>query len=374
MFRDVLPGIHADALDCLQANLAVFADAHHGAGTHLRLGARTGFEPVFGAGLPTVAATVDDRLAQARRWLGLSVTQRHDGVTAADVVSLLSDGEPRYLVADAFGMPWLPYHGHEHVEHSFLAVAAPGGVQVTDAYHNVTPRGTALPGVWLLTESEFVAALDVGENTVISLQPVALPEGHDETAPVDPAVVGRYVAAYRDHTDRRAAFTALTLETWLLARERRMRVALTGDPASASRLPGWQRLTEQVYVALRRVEAGRGAPSHVFEMLSDLLNAEGAPAAHDGPDAAGAERDTRVRATIVAVLARILGIGAEHVTADFRTMPGFDSFRLVDLIQQTESALDIEIPPDELVAANMADLDALTRLFARAVVRGGVHA
>jgi acyl carrier protein len=364
MFRDVLAGIHADALDCLQANLAVLADAYHGPGAHLRLGGRSGFEPVFGTGLPSVVATVDDRLGQARRWLGLSIVERHDGMAPVGAAGLLADGEPRYLVADAFFMPWLPYHRHEHVEHSFLAVAAPGGVQVTDAYLNVTPWGWAEPGTWSLTESEFRAVLD-GGTTVISFRAGALPEVQAEVVPVDPVVVDRYVAAYRDHEDRRAAYTALTLETWLLARERRLRVALNGDPVAAARLPGWQRLSEQVYVAKRRVEAGRAEPSHVFATLTDLLGAEGAPS----------QQDNLVRDTIVAALGRVLGIAADRATtAEFRTLPGFDSFRLVDLIQQVEHTLDIEIPPDELVAENMADLGALTRLFVRAVTRGGVHA
>jgi acyl carrier protein len=366
MFGDVLDGIHADALDCLQANLAVLADARHGPGTHLRLGARSAFEPVFGAGLPSVVATVDDRLAQAHRWLGLSIVERRDGVPPPEAVALLADSVPRYVVADAFSMPWLPYHGHEHAEHSFLAVAAPGGVQVTDAYHNVTPWGTARPGTWLLTEREFAAVLHGGENTVLSLHTSALPDAEVEVVPADPAVVHRYVAAYRDHGDRSAAFTAVTLETWLLARERRLRVALTGDPASASRLPAWQRLTEQVYLAKRRVETGRAEPSHVFAMLTDLLVAEAAPPAR---------QDTLVRNTIVAALGHVLGVGADLApTAGFRTLPGFDSFRLVELIQRVEHALDTEIPPDELVAENMTDLDALTRVFVRAVTRGGVHA
>lgn len=374
MFHDVLPGIHADALDCLQANLAVLADAHHGPGTHLRLGERLGFDPVFGTGLPHVAATVDDRFAEVRQRLGLVLVERHDDVASADLIGLLADGRPRYIVADAFLMPWLPYCGQEHMEHSLLAVAAPDGVQVTDAYRNTTRWGEARPCTRRLTESEFVAALATGAATVARWRAGSLHAARDEAAPVDPAVVDRYVAAYRDHEDRHAAFTALTLETWLLARQRRLHVARTSDPAAASRLPAWQRLTEQVYLALRRVEFGRAEPTHVFAMLTDLLGAEAGLSTRDVQAAVGTTTDAWVRDTIVAVLGQVLGIEPDVATTPFRSLPGFDSFRLVDLIQQTERALNTEILADELVPANFADLDALTGLFVRALDRGGVHA
>jgi hypothetical protein len=66
----------ARALDCLQANLAVLADRHHGPGTHLRLGARLHFSPTTAEpadtpadpsaetrALPTVEPTLDAQLA-----------------------------------------------------------------------------------------------------------------------------------------------------------------------------------------------------------------------------------------------------------------------------------------------------------------------
>jgi acyl carrier protein len=374
VFHDVLRGVHADALDCLQANLAVLADAHHGAGTHLRLGVRPGFDPVFGTGLPHVAATVDDRFREARQLLGLALVERHDHVAPAELVGLLADGRPRYLVADAHLMSWLPYFGQEHMSHSLLAIAEPGGVQVTDAYRNTTRWGEARPGTWRLTESEFVAALATGAETVARWEPRALPVTTASAAPVDPAVVARYVAAYRDHEDRHAAFTALTLDTWLLARQRRLYVARTGDGAAASRLPAWQRLTEQVYLALRRVEFGRAEPTAVFGMLADLLTEEAGPSTRDVRAAVGTTRDTGVRDTIAAVVGRVLGIEPALATTPFRTLPGYDSFRLVELIQETEGALDTELLPDEMMPENFTDLDTLTALFVRAMARGGVHA
>ena len=58
------PSVRAELLDCVQSNLAVLADRHHGPGSHLALGAVLRFTPRPGPdGLPTVEPSADSQLA-----------------------------------------------------------------------------------------------------------------------------------------------------------------------------------------------------------------------------------------------------------------------------------------------------------------------
>jgi len=77
MWDEIMASIHAEALDCLQANLAVLADRWHGAGTHLRLGAALGFAPQPATPLPTVDPGLAGRLTEAQELLGLVVRERY---------------------------------------------------------------------------------------------------------------------------------------------------------------------------------------------------------------------------------------------------------------------------------------------------------
>jgi acyl carrier protein len=81
-----------------------------------------------------------------------------------------------------------------------------------------------------------------------------------------------------------------------------------------------------------------------------------------------------VRDVIVGTLGQVLGTGPDPAATTFAEIPGFDSFRLVDLIEQAERALGTEIPADELVPENLADVESLTALFVRCLARGPVDA
>ncbi|MZE78621.1 hypothetical protein GTY57_16895, partial [Streptomyces sp. SID5475] len=162
-----------------------------------------------------------------------------------------------YVVADAYHMPWLPYHGQRHMEHSFLAEPAPSGAAaVTDAYYNPTPWGLAAPGHW---EQDWDALPTA--SVVLLLDPAA-----DGTAPPRNGPIGtdlapaaereRYVAAFADHPDREAALGQLTAETWFLARSRKLHAACRAargrppGPETEDHLRRWDRLAEQAFMAL----------------------------------------------------------------------------------------------------------------------------
>src|SRR2546423_7302854 len=173
VWSPVLDDLTAPALDCVQTGLAALADRHHGAGAHLVLGARLGFPVSTVPGRPpTVEVPVEQRLAEAWELAGLRVAERRDGLDGPGLRRFAAEAGTLYVIADAFTMPWTPYRGQRHLEHSF--VLAPG-CTVVDPYHNETQWGMARPGVWRLSDAELDAAVGIGVSAlVIAAEP--LPE------------------------------------------------------------------------------------------------------------------------------------------------------------------------------------------------------
>ncbi|CAN3983726.1 hypothetical protein [Kitasatospora purpeofusca] len=388
--RTLPPALPYELFDCLQVNLAVLADRWHGAGTHLGLGAALRFAPVTGAdGLPTVARTVEQHLADARSALGIEVRSLHRTSGAAGI----PPAEGCYVVADAYHLPWVPYFGQRHMEHSFLAEAAGEdgvsgrpGVSVVDGYHNETPWGSARPGRWSLSAEDLLAAVP-GPALVAELAPAAGgPGAVAATADLAGAgAVDAYVDAYARHPDRNAALGRLTLETWFLARSRRLHAAFLAasgaapDSAVDAHLRAWGALTEQTYLAARRVERGRTEPPGLLPRLHEQLHADGpllgtalaAPAAGvaAGPPAAvGAE----LRAAVAAVAAAVLGtpVGPLLDGRSLGEVPQFSSFRIVEIIERLEDELRFEFDAADLVPENLHDIDAICAIVRRSPSAG----
>ncbi len=348
--------VRADALDCLQTSFALLADHHHGVDAHLALGARLAFAPRPGL-LPTVELGLDDHLAVATAVLGLRPVLRAT-VTAAELDAPLSAHGVLYVVADAYHLPWVPYAGHRHMTHSFLLAASPGGYHAVDAYHNETEWGPARPGTCPLRRDQLATALPNGAE-IIALAPTP-PTGRAEDIVATTATarsIDEYVDAYRDHPDRVDALDRLTLQTWLLARARRLHAAFRARaegvqrPEIAEHLRRWDRLTEQTYLAYRRVLRGRPEPAAVLDRLATLL-------AEDVPVFTG------LRGRIAAAAAEVLGAPPTELLAGvpFVDVPGFSSFRLVEIVERIEDRLGVLFDPDDLVPENLHDVTTLCRI------------
>ncbi|RMI40633.1 acyl carrier protein [Streptomyces triticirhizae] len=375
-----LPAVRAELLDCVQSNLAVLADRHHGPGTHLALGATLRFSPVPGpAGLPTVEPPLERELAAIDR---LGLVERHSwtGVPGGALGELAREHGALYVMADSFAMPWLPYHGHAHMEHSFLVepTAEPDRLLVTDAYDNYTPWGVTRP----LTTEVAAAELPVA-SLVALLEP--LPTGAPTVAPgLEREPPDDYLAAYAQHPDRLVALERLTVETWLLARSRglhaafRAHLGLPEGPEVAAHLARWGRVAEQAYLALRRVQRGRPEPQRLREELAATLAADGevfaAPVASaqapGGATAGDGGRDAgdaaALRAAVAGIVASVTRTTVEAVLAapDLTELTGFDSFRVVEIVERLEEHLDADLDPEDLVPENLHRLDDLCRLAA----------
>ncbi|MDX3112510.1 hypothetical protein [Streptomyces scabiei] len=380
MTRTPPPGVAYELFDCLQVNLAVLADRWHGAGTHLRLGATLRFAPEAGAdGLPTVERTAEQHLADAQSALGIAVRALHRAPATTDIP--LAEG--CYVVSDAYHLPWVPYFQQRHLSHSFLAEAeGTDVVNVVDGYHNETPWGSARPGLWTLPAREFLAAVP-NPALVAELVPAAERPG-PAAAALDlagPETVDAYVDAYARHPDRIAALGRLTLETWFLARSRALHAAFRAqfgpspDSAVDAHLLAWGSLTEQTYLAARRVERGRTEPPALLPRLREQLHADrvvfgDVPTAGDAgesPSAAGAE----LRRAVAGVAAAVLGTQAEPLLDGqlLSVVPRFSSFRIVEIVERLEEELRFEFDADDLVPENLHDIDAIC-----AIVRRSLHA
>ncbi|MFJ4877312.1 hypothetical protein ACIP93_19120 [Streptomyces sp. NPDC088745] len=373
--------LHAELMDCLQTNLAWLARAEHGV-SPLVLGARLEFAPRTGSGrLPTVEADTDTHVERTAGALGLSLTERHVLPPRAAIPPTGPDTV--YVIADAYHLPWVPYHGHTHMDHSFLLARDDSGrAVVRDGYHNDTPHGPARPGAWTLTEEELAAALPDGAR-VYRTTHTGVPRAATEVVPATAAAVEPYVRAYREHPDRAEALAQLTLETWLLARARRLhaahRAAATGPGAAVEEhLTAWGKLTEQTFLAHRRVQRGRPEPTGPLERLAELLYADArvftAPApAGETPRGTGTaetgppDTDT-LRTAVAEEAAAVLRVPAAELLAGraLTEVPGFSSFRMIDIVERIEGRLAIEFDADDLVPENLHDLSGLCRITARA--------
>lgn len=395
IWSPVLETVRAEAMDCLDTNLALLADHHHGPGTHLVLGSSTSWDLRKDSdGLPTVETTLDDHLTRAQRLLGLTVARRWDGIDVDALIDLAATVDPLYVVADAYTMPWLPYHGQRHMEHSFLLRPDRGGFVVIDAYHNDTPWGPHRPSVWRISAQVLAEAIAGGATAaeIVAGEPPRPDRGMLRVAQA--AAVRRsaqqvpaYLDGLRGEPDRLRALERVTLDVWLLTRARLLHAEwLAVDPdipadtvdGARAHAKAWQTLASQTYVAQRRVARGSAEPPTVLASLEHLLNQDIAvaetvapPAAATGSRAPGSAPD--VRTAVVEALGAAFEVHVDVVTSaqELRAVPGFSSFSLVAAIERAEERLQVELDPDDLTPENLGDLDRLCQIFARAANRAG---
>ncbi|MGW2835323.1 hypothetical protein [Streptomyces sp. NPDC001286] len=363
-----LEGVRSDVLDCVQVNLAVLADHFHGPDTHLNLGAHLDLPlRTLPDGLPSADPTLDARLLTDAPLVGLRPTGRRR-LTAPELLAETAlRPEVHYVVADSYHLPWLPYHGNAHMDHSFLLAAGPAGWHVTDAYRIETRWGAALPGEHVLGEA---ALSGIGAAEVVTFAPVPPERVEPSVADVDPEP---YVHAYATWPDRLRALEQLAAETWLLTRARKLHAtyraqcAGRAEPTEAERahLTAWDKLVEQAYLAQRRVARGRAEPAGTTDRLAELLAADRAVFAADAttPTDAG----DGLRRAVAGMAADVLGVAEADLLhgAALDSFPSFSSFRLVEIIDRIESDLGVELDADELIPEKLRRVDDFCRIARR---------
>jgi acyl carrier protein len=357
VWSPTLETLRADALDCVQANLAAMADHHGGAGAHLELGAPLRFDTEPGPdGLPRVASSVPYRLSAARELLGLDVSQRWDGVGADELRELVVRHGPLYVVADAYGLGWTPYAGRRHTEHTFV-LSTPD--TVVDAYHDETPWGSCRPGVWRLSPAELIPSATALLLVSTPVAPRADVLGANARAMTDAVpAIDAYLEA--DHTD----VDRLVLDIWLLGRSRLLHAAWLAQHSFGeieAHAQAWLTLAAKSFVAVRRSRRTGSVPTTVLAELGRLLHEDVAIA---GRLAVG--RDT-VSTAVHAAIRETLHVDDDTVLAadTLRELPGYNSFRLVEIIERIETTLRVELAEDALTAEAMRDVAGLCAAFTK---------
>lgn len=371
-WEPVLRGLRAEALDCLQTTIALIADRTHGTGAHTALACRWRFPSRGRGGSVGAQPTLEDRLDDAAELLGLRFREPRGPLTAAQVRQLV-DGEDIFVVADSYDLPWLPYAGQQHMPHGFLLASAGTGYTVVDAYHNDTEWGPSRPGVWSLSPDGLARALRNGVITVAvraagprpSLHPSRVLADNAERARAAAAAIEQYAANLRARADRVEVIEAMVLDIWLLGRERALFACWLGDRPGAAevaaRAQEWQNLASVSYLTLRRVRRGQAASTGVIDGMVDLLYADAELVAGlaDRPVVA----ENAVREAVLDALRESLSIDDATIrgAGSLRALPGFDSFRLVEIVERVERRLGT--PVLEVSVNDLRDVDGLCRLF-----------
>jgi hypothetical protein len=212
---------------------------------------------------------------------------------------------PVLLLGDAFAMPWVPYHGHAHMEHSFIVDGvSPDGrwAEVADGYTNRTEWGDASPCRARVAVADLVdicSPNDAGGLRVSALERVAPPRAIDvrawllRNATAMCSVEGaRSLRTFADRDrltgqDLPAQFEQFVLACWLVARARaahaRWLGSLEGDSAEllppgfaaafeTSVVGAWRRAMEFSYVAARRVKQGRAVATAPFDIVAHQVS------------------------------------------------------------------------------------------------------
>jgi acyl carrier protein len=374
----ILSGIRADGLDCLQSTVAVIADAAYGSGSHLALGSRWRF-PVRGPdGIVRVQPSVAERMAQAGDMLGLKVSAPQGPMESPELRALAATA-PVYVVAEAYDLSWLPYARatvrYREMPHSFLLERSGDTYTVIDAYYADTEWGRARPGTWTMSAAELDTAIG-GPGTAIRMTATGTRLVIDRakvmadnalTAKAAGPDIEDYVATAKAELNQAEGIERLVLDIWHLTRERLLYKVWLGEHEAAAEVDAaaeaWQVLAGQSYLASRRVRRGAAPNAALIDDMAVLLRSDAALMTKIGTQAAGASIPDVVREVIADNLQ--LDIATIEPASELRELPGYDSFRLVEIIDEVEHRLGIEFPADAS-AGDLVDVAGLCRLFARA--------
>lgn len=378
----VLPAEAAQRLDCIQTNLALLADFHHGPGTHLRWGQPSLPCPRLGpSGLPTVEPTVETHLARISQ-LGLATGELKRDVCLLDLF-ISRPGTALFVVGDAFDLSWTPYADKVHMSHSFVLWPTESEVWLIDAYDNETRYGPARSVT--LPLSDVPAPSPTARAThVVPIWPASTADRIEDVASA-PVSISDYVEAYRSRArvDPVGAAEAWVLECWLLRRRQALAAARRAqldsasgfDPGADDSVARWDRVCERTFIAARRVERGGLMPASAFDEVAELLaevEMRSDDALQQALPAPMAESDSSTaidghRELLHNVVENIVGRQIpKPLGSPLTSLPGVTSIRLVQIVEQLEAQAGVQLAPEDMDPAVLVDPVRLVTALRRA--------
>jgi hypothetical protein len=296
-------GVDSAFLDCIADNVAVLlrffgvADAR----TPFACQWHFGFDESDDLPLPAVERVPFEQLVARQTGLALHPLEEATDPAATCRAALERD-EPVFAVGDSFLIPWLPYFGNRHMDHSFVVDGTSEGgsvLHVADAYSNRTQWGDAVPLRTELPAAELASLLEASAGWRGS-HLFVMRDTHDPD-PLDPAAVTpenaeailralreerafeRFRGYYAARAENPAAVQRFTLACWLVARSRALHALWLSDQDASVEfdeiVTAWRRVAEFAYMMERRVAAGRPAPLAAFELLESTVEPAEAAAA-----------------------------------------------------------------------------------------------
>jgi hypothetical protein len=284
-------------LDCLQANVAMVFHMAGVADLTSVLGAQWWFRDAE----PGPEFMFESEAARIQRMTGLRAVESVPGRagTRAACTDALHAGLLPIVISDAYVLPWVPYAGRRHMDHSFVVTGIDGtGISFTDLYENRTEWGAAAPTDGVL-DAATVGMIDRCARTRLwTFVPADTPGNQDCSVP---ALVtanrsaltrwrpGDYASMARRHVRTLWGIETLAEIAWTVDRRRRLYARwLTSasrqcpelfPPRFAERFgqqiePAWSVVNRFVYLAVRRMRAGRSAGPAVVQSIEAAAAAE----------------------------------------------------------------------------------------------------
>lgn len=300
-------GLDPGLLDCWEVTLGMALLAQGCRDVRSVLGSQWWFAYDPGGG----AAPRLDFEPQAERCAALAgLRPRSERVEEGELADAceraLAEGRVPMVVTDAYQLPWCPYTGRKHVEHSFVVTAVTGSprtLRVVDGYDNRTEWGDARP-LETVVDAALTAVLERDPATgFVSLHPE---KGTAGAAGVDRAALFRanlaalagrgpgdpyeaFIEEHRPDDVGPSAFDRFCEACWTIERRRGLYATWLDDLAAepGSPVPAdlgdrfrdgvvarWSEVNRFAYLALRRLRAGRRAPGGVADLLAAAAAAE----------------------------------------------------------------------------------------------------
>ncbi|MEU6037808.1 hypothetical protein ABZ801_20605 [Actinomadura sp. NPDC047616] len=312
-------GLDTGLLDCWEVTLAMALLVQGCRDVRSVLGSQWWFAYEPGGG----AAPLLDFEAQQDRCASLAGLRPRseraaEGGLAAACERALASGRVPMVVTDAYLLPWCPYAGRKHVEHSFVVTAVDGSpptLRVADGYDNRTEWGDARP-LDTTVDAALTAVLERDPATrlvtLVPEPPDAGVPGRAELFHANLAVLGDWAASepYKAFVEEHcradvdlAAFDRFCEACWTIERRRGLYATWLDDLAAEPGAPvpaelggrfreevvaRWSEVNRFAYLALRRLRAGRRPSGGLADLVTAAAEAERALATALAAGRAGA--------------------------------------------------------------------------------------